>query len=85
MHTPRPRRAYGQICGLTRVNSAKHALRRGSRPKALGPVEAMLLLPSSLRAYPGILALCIASVLRPESRFATETIRASKVSVAPMR
>src|SRR5919112_527652 len=27
MYTPRPRRAYGQNCGLTRVNSAKHALR----------------------------------------------------------
>jgi hypothetical protein len=27
MHTPRPRRAYGQNCGLTRVNSAKYALR----------------------------------------------------------
>ena len=27
MYTLRPRRAYGQICGLTRINSAKQALR----------------------------------------------------------
>ena len=26
MHTPRPRRAYGQNCGLTRVNSASWSL-----------------------------------------------------------
>ena len=49
------------------------------------PVEAMPLLLSSLHTYPGVLALCIAPVPRPESRSAPETIRASMVSVAPMR
>ena len=49
------------------------------------PVEAMLLLLSSLHTYPDVLALYIASVLRPESRSAPETIRASRASVPPMR
>jgi hypothetical protein len=33
MYTLRPRRAYGQICGLTRVKSAKQALRRRKRSR----------------------------------------------------